>query len=117
VLDRVESLAELIKRLDERSSTSKVWSAILEQQASLCDAVREVRLGATRPGFRSAAAEVQAALSLVSFEVAKHRSLAVPNATRDKDVSRFAAARLRERSSELVRSARFMGIVAQVEGC
>jgi len=117
VVARAESLAELALVLDGQPHTSKVWDVIHDEHRWLIDAIRELRQNGVRLGFRFAAAELTKSLTLVNEEVSRQRAQRVPSTPTDQTNADAATARMRDRARALVVSARFLGVVADIEGC
>jgi hypothetical protein len=101
-----------------RSPQAPLWAAIREEHGRLASAARSLRLRACGDAFKRATSELDDALVLFASEIARAEELAaVPNDARNDDRLRFASARLQERSDHVVFSARYVSIVADVEGC
>jgi hypothetical protein len=118
VVARAESFAGLSAHLADGDRPSARWASIRAEHAWLSTANRSLRERADGFAFRRATYDLDDALTLLALEISRSESLAaVPDSARRDDKLRFASARLQERSVQLVFSARFMSIVADVEGC
>jgi hypothetical protein len=117
VVARAESLAQLAVLVHTQPAPSTMWEVVAQELEQLSDSTLTLCDASRTFAFLRATRKLADAVRQLDREVARCRSLSVPDGTRMDDEWRFAAARLQEMSVELVVEARFMGIVADVEGC
>jgi len=114
---RAESLAELALLVHMQPALSTMWDVVAQELEQLSDSTRSLCEASRTFAFWRATRTLADALGQLDREVARCRRLSVPDVAPIDDEWASAAARLQETSVELAIEARFMAIVAEIEGC
>jgi hypothetical protein len=114
-VNHAESLAELAMLVPLQGGQPNLNSEILEHALWLAEVSFELSRRADGYGLRKASRDLGDALRRLEVELVRNHTLFVPDGSKDDDGKTFAVRRLRERSDEMLLSARFVDIVAHLD--
>ena len=114
-VNHAESLAELAMLVPRQGREPSLQAKILEHASWLGEASVELSRRAEGYGLRKASRDLGDALRRLEVELVRDHSSFVPDGSKDEAGKTFAVRRLRERSDEMLLSARFVDIVAHLD--